>query len=112
MYKKSQKILGGTKMALIRVTSNELRSTGAELSGLNAQLKNQAEEFINGANALGATWEGETKQAFMQAANSDKEQMDQFMAMIDKYCAALDEIAAAYDQAESANTATATARKY
>ena len=99
-------------MALIRVTSSELRNAEAELSSLNGRLKNEAEEFMNGANALGATWEGETKEAFMRAATSDKQQMDAFMALIDKYCAAIEEIASKYDQAEANNTATATSRTY
>ncbi len=99
-------------MALIRVTSSELRNAEAELTALNGQLKNEAEEFINGANALGATWEGETKEAFMHAAKNDKMQMDNFMTLIDKYCKAIEEIATMYDKAEAENTATATARNY
>lgn len=99
-------------MGLIRVTSSELRNAEAELTALNAQLKNEAEEFINGANALGATWEGETKEAFMHAATSDKQQMDNFMDLIARYCTAIEDIAVMYDQAETENTSIASARNY
>ena len=94
-------------MSLIRVKANELRNAGAELRSFNAQLKNEAEEFINDANALGATWEGDTKQAFMQATNSDKRQMDAFMALIEKYCTTIEQIAAEYDKAEANNASIA-----
>ena len=96
-------------MALIRVTANELRNAGAELRSFNAQLK---KEFINDANALGATWEGDTKQAFMQATNSDKRQMDAFMALIEKYCTTIEQIAAEYDKAEANNASIANTRSY
>ena len=99
-------------MALIRVTSNELRNSASELRNMNSQLKTESDQFIQGANALGGTWEGETKQAFLDAAARDKQQMDAFMNLIDKYIATIEEIARKYDTAEAQNTQIATARVY
>lgn len=99
-------------MALIRVSSQELRNKASELRNLEGQLKSQTTEFQSGAQALGATWEGDTKQAFLKAAESDKQQMDRFAELIEKYCVALEEDARRYDEAEAKNAQIAASRKY
>jgi len=99
-------------MGLIRVTSNELRSTASQLRDLNTRLQAEAERFMEGATALGATWEGDTKQAFMNATSRDKQQMDNFVGLIERYVITIEEIARKYDAAESENTQIATSRAY
>ena len=99
-------------MALIRVTSQELRSKASELRNLNGQLKGQTAEFQGGAHELAGTWEGEAKQAFVKATESDKQQMDRFAELVEKYCQALEEAAKRYDEAEAKNAQIASARKY
>lgn len=99
-------------MALIRVSSQELRSKASELRNLNGQLKSQTAEFQGGAQELGATWEGDAKQAFIKATESDKQQMDRFAELIEKYCLALEEDAKRYDEAEARNAQIASSRKY
>lgn len=99
-------------MALIRVTPQELRSKASELRGMNNQLKSQITEFQSGAQELGATWEGDSKQAFIKATENDKQQMDNFSDLIEKYCQTLEDIAKRYDEAEANNERIASSRNY
>jgi WXG100 family type VII secretion target len=57
-------------------------------------------------------WDGDTKDAFHNAYNSDKSQMDVFYNTIEKYCQALETNAQKYEQAEKKNLNTATTRTY
>lgn len=99
-------------MALIRVSTQELKNKASELRNMNGQLKTQAAEFQSGAQALGGTWEGDAKQAFIKATENDKQQMDKFADLIEKFCYTLEEEARRYEDAEAKNAQIATSRKY
>lgn len=99
-------------MAEIKVTSSELKSKAAELRQLNNQFKKAVEDLSSNEQQLMGMWDGETKDAFHNAFNSDKTQMDTFYQTIEKYCVALEENAAKYESAEQKNLSTATTRSY
>jgi WXG100 family type VII secretion target len=99
-------------MANITVSSQQLRSTSAELRGLNGTLKSNVGSLEATESSLAGMWQGQAKKAFHNAFIRDKTQMDTFYAEIEKYCATLETIAAKYDQAESLNVETATTRTY
>lgn len=99
-------------MAEFKVTSGELKNKADELRQLNNQLRKAVEEMTGNEQQLISMWDGEAKEAFNKAYNSDVQQMDEFSVVIDKYCQTLDTNAAKYEQAEQKNISTATARSY
>ncbi|MCI8957701.1 MAG: WXG100 family type VII secretion target [Lachnospiraceae bacterium] len=99
-------------MALIRVTAAQVRQTADQLRQYDSQFKNQVDNLETHELNLCSMWEGESKNAFHNAFNSDKEYMNQFYVLIEKYCQALEQIAQAYEEAEARNTETATKRNH
>ena len=99
-------------MAEIKVTSGELRNRASELRQLNTQFRKAVEEMTSNEQQLINLWDGEAKEAFHQAYNNDKSQMDVFYETIEQYCQALEENAAKYENAEQKNLDTASNRTY
>lgn len=99
-------------MALIQVTAAELKAKANELRSCNGQFKSQVGNLESQEAALASMWEGEAKNAFHNAFNNDKTQMDAFYDLIEKYCQALEIIAQKYEQAEARNTEVASTRSY
>jgi len=99
-------------MGVIRVTATELRAKAEELAGLNANLKTNVGDLEACEQNLASMWDGEAKDAFHQAFNNDKIQMNNFSMLIEKYVATMQEIAAKYAQAENINVSTASNRSY
>ncbi len=99
-------------MGAFEVTPAMLKSTADQLDQLNNNFKSAVTNLESTEQSLSAMWEGESKQAFQQAFQRDKGNMDAFYANITKFVAALRAMAAKYEQAEAANTQTATARSY
>ena len=65
-------------MALIRVTANEIKAKASGLRDLNNQFKTQVTNLENYEQSLASMWEGQAKDAFHNAFNNDKAQMDNF----------------------------------
>lgn len=99
-------------MALIRVSASELRAKAAELRNLNAQFKTQVGNLESQEQNLISMWEGEARDAFNNAFNADKTQMDEFYNLMEQYCVAMENMAAKYEQAEMQNVNTASTRTY
>lgn len=99
-------------MALIEVTSTELRNKAEQLSELNMQFENRKNELETQEISLTTMWEGEAKQLFHEAFLQDKEQMNVFIMLIRQYVDALLEIARRYEEAEARNAELAAARSY
>lgn len=99
-------------MALIQVTAAELRTKAGELRDLNAQFKNQVSNLESDEQQLASMWEGEAKNAFHNAFNNDKTQMDNFYNLIEQYCVTLENIATKYENAENQNVEIASSRTY
>lgn len=87
-------------MAEITVTTGELKNKANELRQLNSQFRKSVEEMTSNEQQLMAMWDGDAKDAFHNAYNSDKAQMGVFYDTIEKYCQALEENAAGYAEAE------------
>lgn len=99
-------------MALIEVTSTELRNKAEQLSELNSQFENRKNELETKEAELTTMWEGEAKRLFHDAFLKDKEQMNVFIALIRQYIEALLTIAQRYEEAEAKNAELAAARSY
>lgn len=99
-------------MAAFTVTASQLRTSASELRSLNGQFKSAVGSLESQEGSLAAMWEGEAKNAFHNAFNNDKGQMDNFYNLIEQYCQALENIATKYMQAEQQNLSTAQTRSY
>mgnify|MGYP001043957505 FL=1 len=99
-------------MAEIKVTSGELKNKASELRQLNQQFKKAVEDMVNTEQQLMGMWDGEAKDSFHNAFNSDKSQMDVFYETIEKYCQTLEVNAQKYEAAEQKNLQTASTRTY
>lgn len=99
-------------MALIRVTSTELRAKAAELRDLNGKLKSSSGNLESREAQLYSMWDGESNEAFHNAFLSDKAQIDNMYRAIENYVISLENIAARYEQAEAANVEIAATRTY
>ena len=97
---------------MIRVEASQLIAKANELKNLNAQLKSTIGELESSEEALRGMWEGEANDAFHNAFNSDKIQMNNFYNAIEMYVYRLLEIAAKYQQAEATNLEIANNRTY
>lgn len=99
-------------MALISVTFEQLKARADELKGLNSEFKARVSELEGIENELTSMWEGKSKDAFHNAFNSDKSQMDIFYNVIEQYVQALLLTLAKYQQAEGQNLEIAATRTY
>lgn len=97
-------------MSQFQVTASELTRQAETLTQLNQNLQSQITVLENTEASLITMWEGEAKNAFHNAFQSDKAKMQNFKTAIDQYVAALQNIAAKYAQAEATNVSTASTR--
>lgn len=99
-------------MADFTVTINDLKTKVDTLRQLNSQFKSQVEEISGTEANLNGMWEGQARETFHNAFESDKIQMNNFYNAVEVYAQRLESIAARYAQAESTNTDIATERTY
>ncbi len=99
-------------MAMIQVTSSELRKQAEVLRGLNTRFQTNVTSLEAVEQSLKGMWEGQANTAFHAAFVKDKGQMDNFYSAIEQYIAALLIIAQKYEQAEMKNTDAAATRVY
>lgn len=97
-------------MAEIKVTTGELKNKASELRQLNGQFRKAVEDMTSNEQQLMGMWDGEAKEAFHNAYNSDRAQMDVFYDTIEKYCQVLETNAARYEAAEQKNVNIASSR--
>ncbi len=70
---------------IIRVTPEELRATSAKLADLSGEYTSVYNKLMQDASTMGAAWEGEDNQAFVQQISGFTEELKQ---MADKILAA------------------------
>ena len=99
-------------MATIRVSANELKARAEQLNEMNNSLKAKVEEFDSSAQSLAGQWEGEARDAFLNAANQDKAQMENFIQVINEFYQKLLYMAQNYEATERKNVDIAITRTY
>ncbi|MCI8917703.1 MAG: WXG100 family type VII secretion target [Eubacterium sp.] len=99
-------------MAEFTVTTSELNQKAGELRANNRNLTTQIENLKSQHAALSSMWEGDAKQAFDKAFNSDIQQMQNFYKETENYAVKLIEIAKTYEQAEAKNVEIGHVRTY
>lgn len=97
-------------MAEFQVTAATLKQKAEELKGLNGNFEKEVQNLVAAHQKLNGMWEGDSKQAFDNAFNTDRGKMEQFKLGIDEYYARLLTIISQYEQAEARNVNTATSR--
>ena len=99
-------------MSYLRVDIGELVRTANDLNELNESLKNRINNLISQEAALNNMWEGEARERFHNAFNSDINQMKVFSDTVSKYVEVLLKIAQSYAEHESQNVQVANTRIY
>lgn len=99
-------------MALIRVSTSEVRSKIQSLRDQNTGFNNQVNQLTNEENTLNAQWEGDANDAFHKTFTESAESMNRFYQEIEKFCQTLEEICRNYDAAEETNAGLARTRNY
>ncbi len=97
-------------MALIQVTSRDLKNAADTLRTLNSSFNSQVENLAALEQKLNGQWDGQANDAFHMAFNNDKIKWDMFHTQIDQYALALDNIAIEYENKENANLSIASTR--
>lgn len=97
-------------MAEFQVTSSTLKEKAEELKSLNDQFAKKVEELLEAKTKLDGTWEGDSKEAFSNAFNTDKGKMDLFKSTVDECYSRLLTIIAEYEAAEAKAVNIATTR--
>lgn len=99
-------------MADFRVSINDLKTKVDSLRQLNSQFKSQVSDLESTEASLNGMWEGQARETFHQAFNSDKVQMNNFYNAIEVYAQRLEAIAAKYAKAEAESVEIASQRSY
>lgn len=99
-------------MAEIMVTAAQLQKKADELNRYNTQFKKKVDSLEQTETSLMGMWDGDAKEAFHNAFNRDKINMQNFYNAIAQYVNVLQQIAASYAKGESQNINTANQRSY
>lgn len=99
-------------MAEIMVTAAQLQSKAEVLNQYNTTFKSKVDSLEQTETALMGMWEGDAKEAFHNAFNRDKINMQNFYNAIAQYVNVLQQIATKYAQGENQNINTANTRSY
>ena len=97
-------------MAEIMVTASEVHNRAEQLKNLNSQFQTKLDSLVSRESALVSKWEGDAREAFHNAFNTDKAKMDAFHQTITEYATALDQIASNYEKTEAITTQIASSR--
>lgn len=97
-------------MAEFQVTSATLKQKADELNTLNNNFSKKVEDLMSAEKILSGMWEGQAKEAFESAFNTDIGKMGQFKSAVDEYYSRLLTIISQYEQAEAKNVSIGTTR--
>ncbi|MCD8347695.1 MAG: WXG100 family type VII secretion target [Lachnospiraceae bacterium] len=97
-------------MAEFQVTATTLKEKAEELKSLNTDFASKVDDLVSTQQTLSGMWEGESRDAFDSAFNTDRNKWDLFKSTVDEYYSRLLTIIARYEQAESKNVGIATTR--
>ena len=99
-------------MAQFGVDLQKLEQCLSDLKSDHKQFDAEVENLRTSERTLSGKWEGDAKEAFEKAFNSDAKYMDDFGRLLTEYENALDTVIKAYRNAESTNIATGNLRTF
>lgn len=99
-------------MSTFYVNVPEIVRTVNALSELNASLKSRINTLVDQEATMNGMWEGEARERFHSAFQSDIAQMRVFSNTVTNYAEVLSRIAQSYVENENRNVDVATTRNY
>lgn len=89
---------------ILKVTTEDLRSTAGEFGNKGNTIKAQTDEMMQMVKGLNSAWQGEASGAYLAKFQGLQTDIDKINRMIQEHVQDLNEMAQQYDTAENANT--------
>ncbi len=93
----------------ILVTPEVLESTASEFNNVMIQLRNMTSTMVDQVNGLGAKYQGEAAQAYINRFNQLKDDIETLTSKVNEHVKNLNEMAKNYDTGERINIERADA---
>ena len=92
---------------IIKVSTEQLRNTANEFSGLGQQVSSLTSEMVSLVAGLSSGYEGEAAQAYINKFRGLEDDIQKINRMIQDHLTDLNDMAQRYDQAEQNNVSDA-----
>lgn len=92
---------------IIKVSTEQLRNTANEFSGLGQQVSSLTSEMVSLVTGLSSGYEGEAAQAYINKFRGLEDDIQKINRMIQEHVTDLNDMAQRYDQAEQNNVSDA-----
>nr|WP_302664926.1 WXG100 family type VII secretion target [uncultured Agathobaculum sp.] len=92
---------------IIKVSTEQLRNTANEFSGLGQQVSSLTSEMVSLVTGLSSGYEGEAAQAYINKFRGLEDDIQKINRMIQEHVTDLNDMAQRYDQAEQSNVSDA-----
>lgn len=92
---------------IIKVSTEQLRNTANEFSGLGQQVSSLTSEMVSLVAGLSSGYEGEAAQAYINKFRGLEDDIQKINRMIQEHVTDLNDMAQRYDQAEQNNVSDA-----
>ena len=92
---------------IIKVSTEQLRNTANEFSGLGQQVSSLTSEMVSLVTGLSSGYEGEAAQAYINKFRGLEDVIQKINRMIQEHVTDLNDMAQRYDQAEQSNVSDA-----
>lgn len=92
---------------IIKVSTEQLRNTANEFSGLGQQVSSLTSEMVSLVAGLSSGYEGEAAQAYINKFRGLEDDIQKINRMIQEHVTDLNDMAQRYDQAEQSNVSDA-----
>ena len=92
---------------IIKVSTEQLRNTANEFSGLGQQVSSLPSEMVSLVAGLSSGYEGEAAQAYINKFRGLEDDIQKINRMIQEHVTDLNDMAQRYDQAEQNNVSDA-----
>ena len=87
---------------IIKVSTEQLRSTASEFSTLGQQVSSLTSEMTNTVTSLASGWEGDAAQAYINKSRGLEDDIQKMNNMIQEHVNDLNDMAQRYDDANTA----------
>ena len=89
---------------IIKVSTEQLRSTASEFSSLGQQVASLTSEMTNTVTGLSSAWEGEAAQAYINKFKGLDDDIQKMNRMIQEHVTDLNDMATGYEKTHTALT--------
>ena len=92
---------------IIKVSTEQLRSTASEFSSLGQSVSSLTSEMTNIVTGLASSYEGEASQAYINKFRGLEDDIQKINKMVQEHATDLQDMATSYDKAESESVSAA-----